>query len=1086
MAEARIVAVLLTDVVSSTQHLTQLGDEAGNAQRVRHFELLRSCLGHHDGQEVKNTGDGLLAVFPSAVDAVRCATAMQRAVTADRRENPDDGVEMKIGLHLGEPVQDVDDFFGAPMVLVTRLCAAAQPGQIVASELLRTLVASKHELLFEPLGALQLKGLDHPVPAWSVPWVPETCAGSAGRFLAPLAAPAARTCFVDRVEERARVGSWYGHALEGHRTLGLVAGEPGVGKTRLVAQFANEAHEQGATVLWGRCFEESFVAHAPFVEALRALFEWACEHPGTLDGVEAAAQHLCELAPSFSPPCRSTGAEAIVSPGAAAALRRAEVDQGAERLRLFDAVDRVLGELCAVGPVVLVLDDLQWADEATLLLLSHLVRSPDADRLLVLGTYRDTEVARSVPLARTLADLRRERREQRLLLRGLDGAAVHELVDRLSGGSLDDEVVRAVGDRTDGNPFFIEEVVSHLLETDSATDPSLPEGVREVIGRRLARLSSSVNEALTVAAVLGREFSMDVVEALVGTGRDALVDQLDAALHAGLVAEVGERPGRFGFTHGLVRESLLAELSGTRRARLHQRIAEHLEHSVALGEGEVNGRTAELAHHALAAVPLFDTGRAVEHAVDAGDHALSDLDYERAAQLFDTADAVLVEASVAVAGASTDRRLRARVRLGAGTAHVLAGHGPAARAAFRACIDDASELHDPELQARATLGLGSALGSGVGFEFGVFSQELVDLIEAALAALGQGDSELRARLTARLGSAHGFSPDPARGIDLCRRAVAMAERLGDPVTLAACCNDLRAAGWNRVDPVEQRRLGDRIVELAATAHEPLIELQGRVWQVCDALERGTDASEVDRSVVAMAELVDRLRLPQYRWYLELYAANRALLDGDVERAEHHSARALEVGSPMGEVNVELAFGAATYLQHLERGNVAELAHFAAEQATRFPAMPAWRAVHAQSVAAAGALVEARALAGRTLAVLRSVAVDPLRPITLALLVDVADRLDDAELAAELVELLEPDDGRRATVAQMVGCWGAVSHHLGVACSVAGDLDRASDRLASAVTEHEALRAPTWTARSRAALENVERRRAARVEVAAVG
>ena len=644
---ARIVAVLLTDVVSSTQHLVHLGDEAGNAQRVRHFELLRGCLDLHAGHEVKNTGDGLLAVFPSAVDAVHCATAMQQLVDHDRQLHPDDGVQMKVGLHIGEPVQDERDFFGAPMVLVTRLCSAAAPGQIVASELLRTLVLSKHELRFEPIGELELKGIDTPMLAYSVPWrtVDAAAAGTAEEttgperaehvvaerdttpYRSPLSTVDGRAHFVDRAQEQLRIASWFERATQGRRIIGLVAGEPGVGKTRLVGQAAEDAHHRGAVVLWGRCFEESYLSHGPFVEALRGVVEQA-RPDGSLPPLDAAARRLCAVAPIFAP-------DGSPEPDAP----RVSQDPGADRLRFFDAVDAMISGLCALAPVVLVLDDLQWADEETLLLLTHLARSPEPDRLLVLGTYRDTEIDRSRPLASRLADLRRERHDERIRLRGLPEPAVGELIDDLSGGSLSSEVRDEIYAQTDGNPFFVEEVVAHLTET-GATDAHavLPEGVREVIGRRLSDLSEPTNEILTVAAVIGREFTLATVEQVVELDRDLAVDALDEALRAGLVGEVAGTPGRYAFLHGLVRETLEAELSATRVARLHQRISDHLERSLATRADRADTTvTAELAHHALAAVPLGDHRRAVQHACDAGDQALDQMSYERAAKLFGAA-----------------------------------------------------------------------------------------------------------------------------------------------------------------------------------------------------------------------------------------------------------------------------------------------------------------------------------------------------------------------------------------------------------------------------------------------------------------
>ena len=1117
---ARIVAVLLTDVVSSTQHLVHLGDEAGNAQRVRHFELLRGCLDLHAGHEVKNTGDGLLAVFPSAVDAVHCATAMQQLVDHDRQLHPEDGVQMKVGLHIGEPVQDERDFFGAPMVIVTRLCSAAAPGQIVASELLRTLVASKHELRFEPLGELELKGIAVPMRAYSVPWrtadattagtpdsndapdepdvvddadaghEPDAAAdtGATGEpaddttlYRSPLSMVEGRARFVDRAAEQQRIASWFERAARGRRTIGLVAGEPGVGKTRLVGQAAEDAHARGAVVLWGRCFEESYLPHGAFVEALRGVVEQS-RPGGALPPLEAAARRLCAVAPVFAP-------SGSVDPDAP----RVAQDPGADRLRFFDAVDAMVTELCALAPVVLVLDDLQWADEETLLLLTHLARSPERDRLLVLGTYRDNEIDRSRPLAARLADLRRDHHDERIRLRGLPEPAVDELIDDLADGSLAPEVREAIVAQTDGNPFFVEEVVAHLIET-GATDARavLPEGVREVIGRRLSDLSEATNEILTVAAVIGREFTLTTVEQIVEMDRDVAVDALDEALRAGLVGEVAGTPGRYAFLHGLVRETLEAELSATRVARLHQRISEHLERSLAMRPERADATatataTAELAHHALAAVPLGDPYRAVQHARAAGDQALSQMSYERAAKLFgaalDTLDGASgVDGVDGIGGfdgvdPASVRELAARVRLGAGTAQVLAGDGPSARASFHECLDAAALLDDPELHARAALGLGTAIGSGVGFEFGVFTQELADALERSLERLDPGDSRLRALVGARLGSAHGFSQDPLRGVQLCRDAVAMAERLGDPVTLARCLNDLRAAAWSRVTPAEQEALSARIVELAVEHDEPIIELQGRVWLVCDAMERGDDVASVEAVLAPLTQLVERLRLPQYRWYLELHRGCRALLDGDADLAEQAALTALEVGSGMGELNVELAFGASTYLQFLERDRTAELVELAAEQVERFPGLLAWRAVLAQTLAARGDRCTATKTLLLALEELPDAPTDPLRPVTLALLIDAAQRLADVHAADALHELLAPYAGRQVMVAQMVGSLGAVDHHLGVAAATAGRTEEATRHLRAAVDQHRRTGATTWLRRSAALLEELELRAA---------
>ena len=1073
--DARIVAVLLTDVVSSTQHLTQMGDEAWNAERGRHFGLLREELARHDGVEVKNTGDGILAVFPSAVDAVRAATAMQQAVDRDRREHPGGGLEMKVGLHVGEPVHEESDFFGEAMVLVTRLCDAAEPGQILASTLLRALVAPRHELIFEQVGPLTLKGLPAPVDAYSVQWSPV----APTTYLDPLAVGGSQTRFVDRDEQRATLDDWYRAALEGRRTFGVVSGEAGIGKSRLVSEAALQAHTDGATVLWGRCFEESIAPHGAFVDALRRVIAWAAAEGASLPGVSAAARHLVALSPVFGP-------GALESEDAASLIDRGGHDGGGDRLRLFDAVEALLHELTEASPVVLVLDDLQWADEATLLLLGHLVRSAQSDRLLVLGTVRDGDADRAPALRATLADLRREHRVQRVRLSGLAEPAATELVTELAGRELPAEVVRRVQEQTEGNPFFIEEVMAHLHETrafEVLDEPAaasldldgieLPEGVAEVVGRRLARLGEETGAVLGVAAVIGREFDLHIVEAVSHRDRDLVVDALDDAITAGLLAEDTDVVGRYQFTHTLVRRTLVQDLSATRRAHLHHRISQVMEASLPDAEvepaDEVDRRhLLELAHHSLAAVPLGDPWRAAHHARRAGEQALAELAYEQAATLFERAMSTL---EGLVPPDDEALSLRARVRLGSGEARVLAGDFNGAREVFRQAIEDADQLDDGEVRARATLGFGRALGSGVGFEFGVPSVELVELLRDALDGLATGDSEIRAMLTARLGAALGSSTDPSRAVVTAREALAMAERIGSPATIAFCLIALRAAGWGRIDLDEQRRLGTRIVQVAAGAGEPLLELHGRVWQIADAFEDG-DADAAEAANAEIAALVERIRLPQFRWYLELYGSTRALLDGDVATAEALALQALERGSSMGDLNVELAFGGQSYLQWLERGWIAQLLPIAEEQVRRYPTVTAWRAGLAQALAVSGRTDEARAVMSQTMDMLRSTPAEPLRPAALAILVDVASRLDEVDAAAELHDLLSPHDGRMVTIAQMAGSVGAVSHHLGVAAATAGRPEEALAHLGRAVEQHRRLRAPAWEARSLLAMAEV--------------
>ena len=351
----------------------------------------------------------------------------------------------------------------------------------------------------------------------------------------------------------------------------LLTGDPGIGKTRLVAEIARAAHEAGAFVLAGRSPQEALVPYQPFVEALRhyvlnvpfsQLRASAREYGSELARL---VPELRRRAPDLPPPL--------------------EAEPETERYRLFEAVVGLLGEMSAQAPVLLVLDDLQWADRPTLLLLRHIARAPDHGRVLVLGAYRSTE-ARADGFADALAELRRERLVTQIEVggsrRGGDRGA---RADARRGDALR-VVLHALHEETEGNPFFIEEIVRHLAEAGVRADQAdarvlqrfgLPEGVKDVIAQRLERLDMQAIEWLRVAAVIGRDFDAALLERVVNLDEDEFLNTLDEALAAGLVVEVPGRPGRYSFSHALIRETLYEGMSAPRRARTHRRVGEALE-----------------------------------------------------------------------------------------------------------------------------------------------------------------------------------------------------------------------------------------------------------------------------------------------------------------------------------------------------------------------------------------------------------------------------------------------------------------------------------------------------------------------------
>ena len=566
--------------------------------------------------------------------------------------------------------------------------------------------------------------------------------------------------FVGRTAALRRLRARWEEASRNQSGLVVVGGEPGIGKTRLAARFATAVHADGAVVLHGRADEENVSPYQPFAEALR---HYAGSRPALIEETplpEAGAQALAGLVPELGPPAAS------------AVMRPTEHDRA--RHELFEAVVRLLLHAAQGQRLLLVLEDLHWADVPTMLLLRQILRRASGSPLLALATYNDLDAEAAGPLARLLADLRREGALDVIRLGGLRRSETAALIAaRLGPHAFDDALVKRLRDQTGGNPFFIGE----LLQTSTEeTAVGVPPGVKEVIGRRLDRLPDATLDTLTLAAVLGTDFRLSTLTAVVTDEKeDDLLASLERAVAAGLVVEDHEEVDRFSFSHSLVRETLYERPIASRRLRLHLKVARALE------AAQVPVHPAELAHHYFQAREVGGASKAVVFGLKAAEATQAAHAYEDAAAHYERALTALeiIRRDDAVA--------RCDVLLALGAARWQASE-PDPRSTFVQAAELARGAGSSDRLARAVLGAGGRF-----YAPGTTDSAYIQLLDEALAALEPGDSALRVRLLARLAENLVFAHPPERAAGPAREAVDMARRLGEPHPLAVALMARHAA-----------------------------------------------------------------------------------------------------------------------------------------------------------------------------------------------------------------------------------------------------------------------------------------------------
>jgi class 3 adenylate cyclase len=638
-ATRRLAAILAADVAGYSRLMG--ADEEGTlvALKAIRAEVGDPKIKEHRGRIVKTTGDGLLVEFASVVDAVRCAVELQQGMIERNADVPSEKrIEFRIGINLGDVILDEGDIFGDGVNIAARLEALAEPGEICVSLVVHDQVRDRLDIPFENLGEQRVKNIARPVHVYRIPIPGHVSAptqqkrdAESGTRRPEAFMPAPADPFVGRQRELEVLRGAFEQACSGHGRIVMLAGEPGIGKTRTAQELAGHAAQREAAVLWGRCHEESGAPpYWPWVQVIRGSLRDA--DPDLLAGLGAGASDIADIVPEIRD----------LLPG----LERSAPlgDPSEARFRMFESIRQLLASLCRRRTLLMVLDDVHWADAPSLRLLEFLAPELGSNRLLLVGTYRATELSRRHPLSNTLGALARVPHFARINLTGLSAEEVQAFI-ATAGTTAPVGLAKALYDQTEGNPLFLREIVRFLeqrgalgagLEPEKGTLPPairIPEGVTEVIGRRLNFLSAGCNEVLAVASVIGRDFAWEVLlRAAAPLSEDMLLEALDEAVAAHIVEETAA--GRYQFTHNLIRMTLYDELRIARRRQFHRAVGNAIE---AVYRADLDPLLPELARHFQAAGNDAQSDRAIDYAVRAGRRADALLAFEDAVQFFQTA-----------------------------------------------------------------------------------------------------------------------------------------------------------------------------------------------------------------------------------------------------------------------------------------------------------------------------------------------------------------------------------------------------------------------------------------------------------------
>jgi predicted ATPase/DNA-binding CsgD family transcriptional regulator len=822
--------------------------------------------------------------------------------------------------------------------------------------------------------------------------------------------------------------------LAGRRQLFLISGEPGIGKTRCAEALADMAEDQGALVLWGRCHEEAGAPpYWPWVQILRAYVD-----ASSLDEVRlnmgTAAKDIAALVPELLD--ASYSAQPITS---------AIADSSPARFRTFDAIRQFFHQATQQVPITLVLDDLHWADAPSLSLLEFLSQELLRSRLLIVGTYRDTDTSRKAPLQSTLGALSRDSDGQRVHLSGLSQIAIGEVAERLCDVHLPEYAIKMIYQQTDGNPLFAIELIKFLIDEGAgaaiASAPArIPAGVHETIGRRLLRLSDRCNQLLCVAAVHGRQFTAREIAAAVDEEVQAVLILLDPAVHAGIIQSNSDAPDSYQFTHALIRETIYEDLPTVDRLRFHGRAGDAL---VSVHAANLEPALTRIAHHYYKGAVLGNTDKAVAFAFRAAESAVRMYAYEGALLHYDR-----VIETLETGGLMHDERL-ARAYILKGSALRLLGQADRSIDVLLEAVNRTRVLGSAELLVDVLMSLAMASQH-------VAQQHIVPLLEHALALLPKADSAARAKALATLAFAQRTLTDKSRITSLVDEALDVASRSCDAAARCACYQ-LTVMALRGIPESLHRRvlISQEYVAAALSASSAGLLAEAYYWQALNNFEAGQ--LEDIEALLERYESLSTTRFGLHLYWTHAYRVTLALLRGEWADLEVRIEELLQIGTKMRRDDSDGVYGAQMFALNRDLGRL----HTVAPQIKELAAIATkriWEPGLMLICAEIGLLSEARAIFDRLVerhccAIRR----DEMYVACLVFCAETCCALADAGRAEALYQLLHPYAAQAANHPTAV-CFGATDLYLAMLACTANWHDLAREHFDQALTLNRAMRA----------------------------